>query len=619
LAPTLVNGDMTVMVASSNMVQGGTGNSVGVRFVDGVNNTLENHGGISTLNGISGVAISGTGGNETVNNYGVVFGSVDLGAGGNAFNNEAGAVLAAGSVINLGDNNVLANSGLLSLGGANGTRAAALTGNFVQTAGGDLQIKLGSTSAYDALNASGSAALDGTLSVFAFDSFLPVKGNTFTIVTASNGVTGQFASLEDPYRPNYALQLDALYFSNNVVLEVVQGSFLPFAHTPNQRSVARNLNSFSGLGTTGGDPRGANLIGYLDTIRGDTLPNDFDLIAPEELGALFDMNFAAVNMASQNIQHRMGDIRSGVGSSGSLSVFDPRGRTIQIASADHSLPVMNKPAASDDWGVFGAGNGQYVDVNGSTNAAGYHFDSAGVTIGVDKRVCDHAAVGFTLDYASTKASIADQGSVDVDGGRGGVYGTWFEGGHYLEAEMGGGYNHYNTTRPGLGGDAHGSTDGFEFDGMFGGGCDRKFGNFTLGPQAQAHYTLVEISQFTETGSMAPLQVQDNSSQSLLTQLGGHVAYDWKVNRRVLVQPQLALAWQHEFLDTDRAIDSRLASGAGNVFTVHSPVIGRDSLSLDAGVGVRWSRAVSTFVNINSDLLRQNYASYSISGGFNVNF
>ncbi len=77
-----VNGDVMVMIASNSVVQGGSGNSAGVRFLDGVNNTVENHGGITTVGGLNGMAVSGTGGNDIVNNYGVIIGSVDLGAGG---------------------------------------------------------------------------------------------------------------------------------------------------------------------------------------------------------------------------------------------------------------------------------------------------------------------------------------------------------------------------------------------------------------------------------------------------------------------------------------------------------------------------------------------------------
>ena len=207
--------------------------------------------------------------------------------------------------------------------------------------------------------------------------------------------------------------------------------------------------------------------------------------------------------------------------SGSLSRSSiPVGTPSRLASADNQLPPMHTGKTDNGWGVFMSGNGQYVDVNGNTNAPGYHFDSAGVTIGADKMLNAHTAVGFTLDYTGTKASLVDNGSVDVDSGRLGMYGTWFSTNGYIESSIGGGYSHYSTERAALGGMASGNTEGFDFDGLFGGGLNWRRGNFTLpGPQGSLQYTYVGVAGFTESGSLAPLQLQYNESQSLLSHLG----------------------------------------------------------------------------------------------------
>ena len=97
-------GDMSISIASGGMVQGGSGSGVGVRMADGANNTLVNRGTISSL---SGMAITATGGNDTIQNYGTISGSVDLGAGRNAFDNYLGATLNLGTMglLNLGAGN----------------------------------------------------------------------------------------------------------------------------------------------------------------------------------------------------------------------------------------------------------------------------------------------------------------------------------------------------------------------------------------------------------------------------------------------------------------------------------------------------------------------------------
>lgn len=616
---TLANGDVTVTIGTNGVVQGGTGNGVGIRFLDGVNNSLVNYGVVTSVGNLTGMAVSGTGGNDRVDNYGQIVGSVDLGSGGNVLNNRAGGTMFAGSTLNVGAGNTLANSGTISLGDANNMQVAALNGNLLQDANGSLQVKLASATVYDALNSSGSAMLDGNLSVFRFNNYLPLKGDTFTVLSATN-ITGQFASLSDPYAGNYALRLETLYTPTNVSLQVVQDSFLQFTHTRNQKAVSKNLNSLSGAGTTGGDPRAASLVAFLDTQDASQLPQDLDLISPDELGSMFDLTFAAINQQSQNLHQRMSDIRAGDRwGSGSLSSFDSHGPYVQIASAGHELPHISDATQDDKgWGVFAAGNGQYVEVNGSTNGAGYHFDSEGVTLGLDKMLSDNFGLGFTLDYASTKASLVQNGNVNVDGGRGGVYATWFNTNSYLESSIGGGYNHYSTKRAALGGFATGGPDGFNVDALMGGGYDFRCNHFAFGPQANLHYTYVRVNEFTEKGSMAPLHLENNDSSSLLTQVGIHAAYEWQLHQ-IRVRPEAAMAWQHEALDATRALDSRLASGAGSIFTVHSPAFGRDSLSVDVGLTVRWTRSISTFLAYHGDYLRQDYTSQSGSGGIIVTF
>jgi outer membrane autotransporter protein len=279
------------------------------------------------------------------------------------------------------------------------------------------------------------------------------------------------------------------------------------------------------------------------------------------------------------------------------------------------MDIENQP---DDWAVFVSGNGQYVDLPGNSTVLGYHFHNSGATVGIDRMIRTNLAFGFTADYAGTLASLPNDGEAKVDGGRGGIYGTWFEDDNYVMGSFGGGYNHYRTSRTSVGGTANGTTDGYEFDGMVGGGHDFRKGDLLFGPTLNAQYTYVQVDAFTETGSLAPLQLENNSSESFLTRLGAHVGYNWKLPQ-VTLRPDLQLAWQHEYLDQDRAISSRFANGVGNIFQVNSPEIGRDSLALDAVVNMQWTHTFSTFLAYHGDLAREDYVEHSISGGVGISF
>ncbi|MBI3484482.1 MAG: DUF11 domain-containing protein, partial [Acidobacteria bacterium] len=70
-----------------------------------------------------------------------------------------------------------------------------ITGNYIQGAGGSLNIELGGTAAgqFDVLAITGSATLDGTLNVLSFGGFSPGAGVSFQVMTYASR-TGDFAT-----------------------------------------------------------------------------------------------------------------------------------------------------------------------------------------------------------------------------------------------------------------------------------------------------------------------------------------------------------------------------------------------------------------------------------------
>ena len=280
-----------------------------------------------------------------------------------------------------------------------------------------------------------------------------------------------------------------------------------------------------------------------------------------------------------------------------------------------SLPGTPSPK---DWHPFAFGSGQIIDVENTPNASGYDIYTAGATLGADRLASESFGYGFTVGYLGEKAYLTDGGRVTANGAHGGLYGTWFGGNAYLNGAVGGGYNYFDTRRASIGGYAAGSTDGYELDALLGTGYDFRHDRLTFGPVASLQYNYVNVSGFTETGSMAPLQVQANDNHSLRSLVGGRVAYDLPV-RGAIVRPELQLGWEHEFLDADHTINSRFASGAGNVFSVHSSTMGRDDLGVIAGLTVQWSRRFSTYIGYYGELARANASAASFNGGLTLSF
>jgi hypothetical protein len=112
---------------------------------------------------------------------------------------------------------------------------------------------------YDQIVVNNTATLGGTLDlVFGFT---PAGGNRFTLIKAGNIVPG-FATIQDNISSSSlgaALQLKTISSSTAFDVLIDQGSFMPFALTQNQRSVASTLDAqYAAQGST-------RLINHLDT------------------------------------------------------------------------------------------------------------------------------------------------------------------------------------------------------------------------------------------------------------------------------------------------------------------------------------------------------------------
>jgi hypothetical protein len=100
-----------------------------------------------------------------------------------------------------------------------------ITGSYYQA--GTLEVELGGVlpgAGHDVLAVSSSATLGGTLTVKLTNSFTPVAGNAFTVLTAS-AVSGTFATTNLPVLSGLAWTVD--YPGAAVVLTVVEGGPVP--------------------------------------------------------------------------------------------------------------------------------------------------------------------------------------------------------------------------------------------------------------------------------------------------------------------------------------------------------------------------------------------------------
>ncbi|MCI5076913.1 autotransporter outer membrane beta-barrel domain-containing protein [Oricola sp.] len=145
-------GDITVTLAEGSKVSGGTlvgldtdvqpETAAGIRLMDGVDNLVTNRGEVTTADGVDGYAMVSTGGIETVDNFGTMTGSFDLGDGANGFTNEIGSTLNSGLVAKVGTGNTLSNAGTVAPGGEDRVMTTSVTGIYEQTDTGTFSVDL---------------------------------------------------------------------------------------------------------------------------------------------------------------------------------------------------------------------------------------------------------------------------------------------------------------------------------------------------------------------------------------------------------------------------------------------------------------------------------------------
>ena len=529
----------------------------------------------------------------------------------------SGALLNGNGSIN-GD---LLNAGIVSPGDAPGT--IHVSGNYSQAPGGLLNIQVGGfgPTEHDLLSVGGAAQLGGALRLQQVNGFrFNAPGQTITFLTAAGGVTGKFSFVDNTSLVNAAV----VYEPNSVILEASQGALV--TTLKGLSGISSNLLALSSaLDSAANDPRAARIFAVLDADNLTQLVKDVQHINPEQLTSTSSVGASTSGVHLQNLQLRMQALQSGVSGFSAMgfhvtdnSTDDRSGYAGPAGPDGKSDKEVVAPAADNRWGSFITGAGEFDHVGDTLAARGFNLDSGGITLGADYRFTDHFVAGLFAGYTYTGIDIADGGRIAVDSGKVGIYSTYFDGGFYVDAAVQGGYDTYETNRAGLDGTAHSSPVGGDLNLLFAPGYNWKAGGLSYGPTSRFQYSYESTNGFTETGSLAPLTVASQHTESLVSAFGMKASYDWKIGA-VVIRPELRLEWEHEYGDVATSVAGQLASGAGDAFTVMGPEIGRDSMHVGGGLAAVLSDRLSAYLYYDGEFFRTNYDSSTVTGGFRINF
>jgi outer membrane autotransporter protein len=299
----------------------------------------------------------------TVNNAGSIVGAFTQTAGTSTNNGSiSGMVTVSGGRFagngSFGGLNVASGATLAPGDGAIG--AMTVNGNLSFAAGSTYEVKANAAGQADRLLVTGTASLNGTVTVLAGAGEYAVDTN-YTIVTAAGGRNGQFANATS----NFAF-LDAL---------------LTYDATHAYLTLSRNDISFAGIGGTGNQQATGKAVDSLGHGNG-----------------LWD----AVVYMDESMARNAFDQLSGEIHASAKSALIEDNRFVREAALER--------LQAEGAGAWGRLSGSWGSMDGDGNAAGMHRSMAGLFVGADGQVSDAWRIGAVAGYGNSRFDNNASGS-----------------------------------------------------------------------------------------------------------------------------------------------------------------------------------------------------------------
>jgi len=464
------------------------------------------------------------------------------------------------------------------------------TGDVTFNPGSVYAVEVGADGRSDQLQSSGVATLNGGVvnvslenspNLLTATEARSLLGQQFNILSASQGIQGQFAA----FAPNYLFIGTALnYQPNQLTLAIArnQTTFASVAQTRNERAVA-----------TVAETLGAGSPVYESLLSSDSAAQAREGF--KQLSGQLHSDVAAAQMADSRYLREAVNAR--------LQQAQALDSSAQIDSRDNGGWVQ----------LLGGRN----NVSGDNNASGYSSSTSGVLLGLDTEVNDGwrvgAATGYTQSHLNGQSASADSDNyhLSVYGGkrfeaialRLGGASTW----HRLDTSRRVAYANQSD---------HAKAD-------YNARTDQVFAEIgytqwrVLEPFANLTYLNYQSDSFKEKGGAAALHASQQSQDATLSTLGvrGHTQLPLTSTSAVTLRGELG--WEHQFGDIDREASLKFA-GSDTAFAVNSVPVARDGAVIKASAEMALTQ--DTLVSLHySGLLSNRGNNNGINAGFTFRF
>ncbi len=550
------------------------------------------------ISGTGGITVSG--GTQTLAGTNTYSGATVINGGtlsvtGSTVSSSGVAVNSGGTLSGTGTvSGVAVASGGTIAPGVGGSGTLNVTGPVSFASGSDLLINASSAS-YSSLAVSGSASLNGTLSVASSNGTLPL-GQKLTVLTATGGVSGSFTPGSVPNSASGA-QFASLVSqdANDVYLTVSLSKLSPA------------LASGSTLNQT-------DAIAGVDAgiAHGSTLPQAFQ--------ALGNVSSATLGTDAQQMAGELGGDVPQV----SNTLFNP----FEDAVFDHLADIGQQPrvrhaalqSGPDAWVALLAGTNVVAGDASTTGAEKFSSSAVGFAGGGDWHLSPRVVLGGALSIGSTHFRVADGlGQGKATAYQFGIYGhiqfTPRVYGSFLGAI---GSDSINTTRSVSATETDtlsASPTSHIFDGRYETGINLGWGT----PYLAVEDRLLQTAGYNETGPSGAnsfaLSYAAHTVNMPDVELGLRNAADLPVGRHWVLHLTDGFAFEHA-ANSSFDVQAAYAAVAGSNFTTYGAQPGKNLAKLSLGAEFRSRYGLVAGLHFDDAVSSR---SQSYNGGFSLGY
>lgn len=511
-------------------------------------------------------------------------------------------------------------------GNAGNIGTLTFRGNTIFASGTVYRVDLGAAGVSDviAVQANGAtggqANVGGQLFFSVLGSATPRAGDTYTILTAQNGVTGTFLA---PAAISAILTPTVIYRANAVDVRLAVGSYANVVD--NSSAVQTSYAQLMDGNRAGSYGALADLYGPLDMQSTGGIRSFFEAAAPRTETLRSVTGLTATGTTDRFFRQRIHSIQPGE-ASGVLAVNgNPLPLAAQGSFARASAPVdaglgfvddgQTAAQLSEDTSGYLVGgylNGSSVPMPAAASGGRDTFDGWFVALGFEQAVADNATIGFGLSYTQVDGTTG--GAPQQAGSRlaqGTLYGAVATpGGVRMDLRVSAGVLNTRSERTvtlvSTPYTLNLKDDSFAFATEFGVGFDlAKGGNFAVVPRVSLRYESIGFDYARETGGPIALVVDRDTYEAF--EFRGGLSLSGKSSK---IRPYLEANYVHDF--TDRATTFG-AGFVGGTAVAPFALAGSDKnwaevmggLSFNLGTNLDFSVEADTTV-FRSDFRNQSY-------------